>query len=959
MSEQPHKLYLIDGHALAYRQYFAPGTAHLATAQGEPTNATLGFARTLLDLLSAEHAPEFLAVVFDQGLSGREIMYQEYKSTRAKMEDSLVIQMERIREVVQAFNIPILEKDGYEADDVIGSAARQAVPLGVDVHIITGDHDLVQLVNDHVRVELPGVRGGDAKIFDEAGVRERFGISPAQIPDYKGLIGDNSDNIPGVTGIGEKTAPGLLQRYGTLENLYEHLGEIKGATRTRLEGGRDSAFLSKQLATIKTDIPLTLELEKCAAHDYDPQKAAKLFRALEFNSLLRRLEKLRPEAFEPKPETADSSTASDVSGETHTTGEQSAFESQIEIDAIPAHEVVRTVIVDTEEVLAEMLSALALAEGIAFDTETNALDQTRAGLVGISLAGNGDVAYYIPVGHMAPDAGTLLAGEPPRQLPLERVIEALRPLMTDPAKPKYAHNAAYDLNVLRRYGLDVTPITFDTLIADYLARPEGRRGLKELARTRLGIAMTKIEELIGKGKNQLSMAQVPVEMVAPYAAADAAITCRLVPLTRADLERTNQIELFEALEMPLVPVIVELNMTGARLDLPYITSLGREFAQRLDEIKAEIYKAAGQTFNIGSLKQLNDVLFEKLRLPTKGLRKSQHGWSLDADALETLRPFHPVIGFILDWRSLDKLRSTYVDALPRMVDEEGRVHTTYNQTGSVTGRISSENPNLQNIPVRTEEGRRVRRAFIAAPGNLLLSVDYSQIELRVLAHYSQDEALLDAFRHNQDIHRATAALVSGIPFDQVSKEQRYFAKRVNFGLIYGMGASRLSRESELSREESKKFIEDYFTRLPGVRRYLDGSKQRAYDEGYLETVLGRRRDFSRLKTDLRLGGGDRARMEREAINFPIQGSAADIMKVAMIRLHTRLKAENWRARMILQVHDELVLEVPESDVPATAAVVREVMEGAFHLDAPLRAEANVGMNWADMQPVEEWVAMHS
>jgi DNA polymerase-1 len=938
------RLTLIDGHALAYRQYFALDARHFTTSTGEPTNATYGFARALLDLLESDPPTEYLAVVFDRGMSGRETVYTEYKSTREKMPPDLIVQMERIRELVRAFNIPILEQEGYEADDVIGSVAKQADALGVDVHIITGDRDLLQLVNDHVRVELPAVRGGDARVYDAAAVHSEYGIRPDQFVDYKGLVGDSSDNYPGVKGVGDKTATPLLQQYGTLEGLYANLDQQKGALRTKLETGRADAFLSRQLAAIMTDLPLNVDLADCRTHDYDPAAVDALFQQLEFRSLRNRLRRAVEKADLPSPSAAPAAGSAQ---------QMALFAVEPEAQA-PVAEVVPAVIVDTEQALADLVRALDAASMIAFDTETTGVDQMTSALVGISLAVDGERGYYIPVGHVAPGAGTLLAGEPPRQLPLDAVIEALRPALTDPRKAKVAHNAVYDLVVLRRYGLDVSPVTHDTMIAEWLVRPDSEhKGLKEQARIRFGIHMAHIADLIGKGKHQITMAEVPVERAAPYAAADAAITFRLVAPTRAELEHHSLWKLFNEIEMPLIPVIADLNMTGALLDLPYLESLSREFAARLDEIRTRIYESVGAEFNIGSPKQLNDVFFERLRLPTKGLRKSAHGFSVDADALELLRDYHPAVGLILDWRALDKLKSTYVDALPRQVDASGRVHTSYNQTGTVTGRMSSDSPNLQNIPIRTEEGRRVRRAFIAPPGHHLLGVDYSQVELRILAHYSQDEALLEAFRQDLDIHRATAALVYGIPFDQVTKEQRYFAKRVNFGLMYGMGAQRLARESELSREEAQDFIERYFARLPGVRAYLDGTKVRAREQGYLETLFGRRRDFSRLN-DLRLGGGERARMEREAINMPIQGTAADIIKIAMIRLSERLRAEGWRARMILQVHDELVLEVPDAEITAVAAMVREVMEGAIQLAAPLRADANVGLNWAEMQPVETW-----
>ncbi|MBE2195804.1 MAG: DNA polymerase I [Anaerolinea sp.] len=924
------RLTLIDGHALAYRQYFAMQTGRFTTSKGEPTGAIYGFARTLIDLLSAESPTEYLAVVFDQGMSGREVELPAYKSTRARMDDSLVQQMERIRQLVNAFNIPILELANYEADDVIGSLITPALEAGVEVYIITGDRDLLQLVQEHVIVELPDRTGGGTVLFDNTeSVVAKMGVRPDQVPDLKGLAGDSSDAIPGVKGVGDGTAVPLLNQYGSIESIYEHLGEIPNKTRPKLETGRESAFLSKKMATIMRDLPVKLDLAACAAHDFDPALVDTLFAELEFKSLRARLGKIK--RFEP----TSAETPTSVTSEPLT----------------PAAAVIKTVIVDSPEKLEALVKALNAATIIAFDTETTGVDQSSADLVGISLSVDGETGYYLPVGHTPPDAGTLLEGEPPRQLPLGQVIEAIRPALTNPNIGKACHNAAFDVIMMRRAGIEITPISDDTMIGAWLTQVEGEsKGLKVQARLRFRIEMTEIEELLGKGKKQITMNQVPVEQAAPYAAADAAITYRLVEEVHKELETAGLRRLYDELEMPLVPIIAQMNMTGALLDSAYLRSLSGEFAARLDQIKLKIYESVGREFNIGSPKQLNEIFFEQLKLPTGGLHKSSHGWSVDAEALEILSEHHTAPRLILDWRALEKLKNTYVDALPKQVDSVGRIHTSYNQTGTSTGRISSDSPNLQNIPIRTDEGRRVRRAFIAPPGYYLLSVDYSQVELRILAHYSKDTALIDAFLHDQDIHKATAALVYGVPLEQVTKEQRYFAKRVNFGLMYGMSAFRLARESEMSRTEAQAFVDRYFERLPGVDAYLKRSKELARTQGYLETLFGRRRDFKALQNKT-LSSTDRGRIEREAINMPIQGTAADIIKVAMIRLSKRLPVDLPGTRMILQVHDELVFEVPEDQVKPAAALVREVMEGAYQLDAPLRADANWGQNWAEMQPV--------
>ncbi|HVO43433.1 MAG TPA: DNA polymerase I, partial [Aggregatilineales bacterium] len=705
---------------------------------------------------------------------------------------------------------------------------------------------------------------------------------------------------------------------------------------------------------IMTDIPLTVDLNACVTHDYDRRVVTALFEEVEFRSLLRRFQS----AFEPEtPLVPPDTKTNGKNGKPNGKSPGGTGPLQNALFDMPAHDaanaptapvkaVVRTILVDNDQALADLVGTLDRASAIAFDTETTSADQMRGSLVGISLAVNADEGYYIPVGHTYGD-----------QLPLPRVVEALRPALTDPSKGKWAHNAVFDLIVLRRVGIDIAPITFDTMIAEGMVNPETRRkGLKDMAQDRLGVGMVHIDELIGKGKSQTTMDRVTIDRVAPYAAADAAITYRLVAALRPELERRDLRRLFDEIEMPLIAVIADMDMAGAKLDLPYLDELGKELNARLDQIRDQIYELVGEPFNIGSLKQLNAVLFERRQLPTKGLHKSQHGYSLDAEALDMLleTTHDPVIQLLLDWRSLEKLRGTYVDALVPMVDAEGRIHTEYRQTGSVTGRISSENPNLQNIPVRTEEGRRVRKAFIAPEGYRLLSVDYSQIELRILAHYSNDPFLIDTFLHDQDVHRATAAAVYNIPFDQVTKEQRYFAKRVNFGLMYGMGAARLVRESgEMSKKEAQTFIDEYFKRFTGVKRYFDEQKALAKQQGYLTTLMGRRKEFKILTSDKQPNDrGEYARAEREAINMPIQGSNADIIKKAMIELTARLKAMHSRSRLILQVHDELVLEVPENEVRETAALVCEIMEGVFTLRVPIRADANVGVNWAEMEPVD-------
>jgi DNA polymerase-1 len=933
-------LIMIDGHALAYRQFFALPLGTFSTRDGEPTNATFGFARALLDVLEKDQ-PKYLLVTFDQGLSGRDELFDEYKGTREKMPDELRVQIERIHDLVQAFNIPILEVEGYEADDLLGTLARQAEAQDVDVLIVTGDRDLLQLVTDHTYVRLPPGRWTKTdQLFGPAEFREKYGdLEPPQLVDLKALMGDSSDNIPGVKGIGEKGAIKLIQAYGSLEGVYEHLDNLSKGQRSKLEDGRELAFLSKKLATIKTDAPVTLDLQACVAHDYDRNHVADLFRLLEFRMLADRI-----------PTSGTPAAAPGKPQQMNLFGESPAAEEAARKN--DERSVVDTTIVHDKAGLKALVEVLKQAQMIAFDTETTGTDQMQAELVGIALAVGPESGYYVPVGHTAAGQEALLEDVAIKQLPLQTVIDALRAPLTDPDIPKVGHNAKYDLVMLRRYGIDVAPISFDTMIAEWLSDPASRnKGLKNLAWVRLGVEMTPITELIGTGKNQITMDRVAIDQAAPYAAADATLTLRLVDELRPELEQKKVLSLLNDLELPLLPILADMEMAGIELDSSFLEAMSRELGERLAALEEEIYAESGGygPFNINSPKQLNDVLFGKLQLPTEGISKTTHGFSTSANVLEDLRDRHPIVPLILEHRELTKLKGTYVDALPALVNPAtGRVHTSFNQTGTVTGRVSSDNPNLQNIPVRTETGRQIRRAFVAPAGYKLLAVDYSQVELRVLAHVSGDETLIQAFLDGQDIHRATAAAVNNIPLDQVTYDQRRFAKSVNFGLMYGMGAYRLARDSDLTLAQAEDFIKRYFERFPRVRAYLEETKIRAADQGYLETLLGRRRYFPELQQTGKGRSMARQRAERQAINMPIQGTAADIMKLAMIHVHQKIKAGGHAARMLLQVHDELVIEVADDQLPSVTDLVRTTMEGAYDLKAPLRADASAGQNWLEM-----------
>lgn len=939
----PPTLYLLDGHALAYRTYYALSrgtTTSFTTKAGEPTAGVYGFTSVLLRIYEQEN-PDFLAVAFDTGKTFRDDLFPAYKGTREKMPDDLITQMTRLRQLVDAFSIPRLEVEGYEADDVLGSVARRAAASGMGVKIITGDRDLLQLVDERIIVNLPGKTLSDSKDYRASDVIEYLGVRPDQVVDYKALVGDKSDNIPGVMGVGEKTAITLLKDYDTLDGVYAHLDELSANLRLKLENGRDSAYLSQKLATIITSLEIPLDLEKARPDAFEPRQVESLFRELEFRSLINRLTNLekqygkeapkRPqqqlsflqvEEKSVKPPSALASTSGDISAE--------------------ATGMVQTETIDTPDALAALVQQLQQARMISFDTETTSTNQMLAKLVGISLAVDETKGYYIPVGHQ-PGFGP--------QLPLQDVLNALRGPLTDPHIPKVGHNLKYDFVVLARNGLRVQPLAFDTMIAEWLSNPISRNlGLKNLAWVRLDIKMTQIEELIGKGKDQITMDQVPIQQAAPYAAADAAITMRLVPVLQADLDACNATQLMERIEAPLITVLADMEMAGISLDRDYLGQMSDELARRMGDLEGQVYQIAGEPFNLNSTQQLSRVLFERLRLSPPGRsRKTSSGhYSTSADILEALRGEHQIVDLILEYRELSKLKSTYLDALPLEINPStGRVHTSYSQTGAVTGRLASSEPNLQNIPIRSEIGRRVRRAFIARDGFQLLSVDYSQVELRLAAHMSGDPAMIAAFEAGQDIHAATAAAILGVPIQQVTKDQRRDAKAINFGLIYGMSPFGLTRTTSLTLAEAENFVAAYFKQFPGVKQYLDGMRLLAGKQGYVETLLGRRRYFPGLKDPRNFN--TRNREEREAINAPIQGTAADIMKLAMLHVPPALAQAGLSGKMLLQVHDELVLECPEAEIKPTASIIVDVMENAYKLVVPLRADARSGPNWDELQ----------
>ncbi len=920
------RLYLIDGHALAYRAYFAlsaGGTApaRWITSAGEPTAGVFGFTSILLSLIEKER-PEYLAVAFDTGRTFRDDLYPEYKATREKMPEDLGPQIDRIRQVVHAFGLPILEAEGFEADDVLGTIAKRAAGEGWEVVIITGDRDLLQLVDDRIRIRLAGRSLAEAADYTPDMVREQYGVSPEQFVDYKALVGDKSDNIPGVSGIGEKSAVELLRGHPTLDLIYANLEQVAPRYRTKLEAGRASAELSRTLSAIRCDVPLALDLERCRVGLSRREEVVDLFGQLEFRSLLARLPASASAPAAPGPQMA--MFAEPARGASQPATQTRLVSSEAELDALVAD--------------------MAHAPLIAFDLETTSTDPMRAEAVGIAIAIQEGTGYYIPLRH---------AGGP--NLPEALVVERLRGPLSQAKLPKTGHNVKYDYTMLRRIGVQVAPLSFDSMLAEWLCNPASRNlGLKELAFVRLRVEMTHIEALIGKGAKQITMEGVPAQTAADYAAADADMSLRLVAPLRAELESKGQLALLEELEMPLVPVLADMEMAGVKLDLPYLDGLQARMQADLNAIEVEIHQTVGYAFNINSTQQLADALFGKLGLrPPDRSRKTAAGkFSTAADVLESLRHEHVVVEQVLRHRELSKLLSTYVLALPLEVHPlTGRVHTSYNQCGTVTGRISSSDPNLQNIPTRSDDGRGIRRAFIAEAGHVLVSIDYSQIELRIAAAMAKDAAMTAAFERGEDIHAATAAAVYGVKLEEVTPAMRHHAKAVNFGLLYGQSPYGLTRSTDLTLAEAEAFINAYFERFPGIRSYIEETKRSAAELGYVQTLLGRRRYFPELQPGAHLDVAARNRAEREAINAPIQGTAADLIKRAMIALPQAIARAGLTARMILQVHDELVFECPTAEVRELARAALAVMEGAYPLSVRPRADAKAGNNWEEMEAV--------
>jgi DNA polymerase-1 len=884
---------VVDGTALAYRSHFAFANRPLTTRKGEPTSAVFGFILSLRKILETL-SPDRVAVVFDPpGPTFRHTMYGEYKATRERMSDDLRAQLPWIDRWLDAAGIRRISVPGVEADDVMATLALRAASHGFDARIVSNDKDLAQVVRPGVAVVTMGKATDPPRVLGRDEVVEQYGVPPERIVDLLTLTGDSSDNVPGVPGIGPKTAAKLLAEHGSLERLLEAAPAMKpGKTRDSLLAARETIPLSRTLVTLKTDVDVGVSPEDLARVPESPDALAALYDELEFSSLRREV---------------SAAKRSDVSGYRK---------------------------IDSMEGVRELVERLRSAGRFAFDTETTSIDPMRAELVGLSFCAEAGVAFYLPVAH----ANAV-------NLDWEKARPLLAALLEDERIPKWGQNVKYDLLVLRRHGVRVRGIDFDTMLASYALDPSRRsHSLDELARDRLGIETIPLTSLIGTGKSQILISQAPLDDVVTYAAEDADVALRLRSVLEPEVLALGLEPLLRTIEMPLVHVLADMEEAGVRLDVEFLKSLSTRMAEELAVLEKEAWAAAGLEFNLGSPKQVADLLFNKLGLAAR--RRTKTGLSTDAETLEELADAHPVPRILLRHREVAKLKSTYVDALPALVNPgTGRLHTSYNQAVAATGRLSSSDPNLQNVPVRTWEGREIRKAFIAADErSVLVSCDYSQIELRILAHMAQDEPLLEAFREDVDVHRVTASLVFDVSVDRVTAEQRAQAKTINFGVIYGMGPVNLGRSLGISTKEAAQFIDAYFARYPGVRAFIDRSQEAARRELVVSTLAGRRRPIPEAAS---LDPRTRAFGERIAVNTPIQGTAADILKIAMIRAHDAIAAKRLRGRMILTVHDELVFDVPEEEREELTRLAVESMEGAMRLSVPLKVETGFGKHWSD------------
>jgi DNA polymerase I len=937
------RLFLLDAYALIFRGYYAFIKNPRINSKGMDTSAIMGFMNSLMDVIKREK-PDHLAVAFDKGGSDyRYEMYQEYKAHRDETPEAIKIAVPYIQELLKAMHIPIIEVAGFEADDLIGTIAKQAEKENYQVFMVTPDKDFAQLVSENIFMYKPARMGNDIEIWGIPEVLAKFEIeSPLQVIDFLGMMGDAADNIPGLPGVGEVTAKKLLKEFGSMENLLANTDKLKGAMKDKIEANADKGILSKKLATILLDCPVTFNESDYELSQPDIEKTDALFQELEFRQMKAQFDKLyNPNAVEENTETAQPSKKATVKKTNEDQFDLFGFSDEEDGDVKP-HSYYATL--ETTEHFYQtiqgdlpvklLMQNLMNQTSVCFDTETTGIDALNAQLVGMSFSFEKGKAFYVPF--------------PENQEEAQILADKFKPFFESESIEKIGQNIKYDLKILMHYGVHIKGKLFDTMIAHYLINPDMRHNMDVLSETYLKYSPKSIEDLIGKkGKNQKSMREVALEEIKEYAAEDADVTFQLKQHFSPILDKAETKKLFDEIEIPLIPVLAAMEMEGINLDVNFLKEMSVEMQKEINEFEQKIYETAGSTFNLASPKQLGDILFDKLKIGGAKQKKTKTGqYATGEEVLSYLAKDNAIVSDILDWRQMVKLQSTYIEALPNQVDKKtSRVHTDYMQTVAATGRLSSNNPNLQNIPIRTERGRLIRKAFIARDENYtLLSADYSQIELRIIAALSGEDNMIKAFQDKEDIHRSTAAKVFNVPLEAVTKEQRSNAKTVNFGIIYGVSAFGLSNQTDLSRFESAALIDAYYKTYPKLKSYMQEQVDFARENGYVQTVLGRRRylkDINSANAVVRSGA------ERNAVNAPIQGSAADIIKIAMINIHKKLTEENWKSKMLLQVHDELVFDVHLSEVEKIQPMIKQEMEHAFTLEVPLEVEMGLGKNWLE------------
>ena len=934
------RLFLLDAYALIFRGYYAFIKNPRINSKGMDTSAIMGFTNSLLDVIKRER-PDHLAVCFDKGGSQmRTELFTDYKANRDETPEPISLAVPYIQKILEAMHIPVVVKEGYEADDIIGTLAKQAEKEGYQVFMVTPDKDFAQLVSENIFMYRPARMGNGIEIWGIPEVQKKFEIErPEQVIDYLGMMGDAVDNIPGLPGVGDKTAKKFLKTYGSMEALLENAHEIKGKLGEKIQAHKEQGVLSKELATILLDVPVTFEAEDYALSEPDQSKVSVLFEELEFRRMAENFKKIFSIQEETPSEEGEKTKESVRQQEGQQfdlfaapgSGNSSESDSSQRKNLTAQEHFYQ--LVATEKARELMLHKLLQQTQVCFDTETTSLNALEAELVGIAFSWTAEQGYYLAL--------------PEDRNEVEKLLAPFNVFFEHPEIEKIGHNLKYDLKVLRNYGIVVQAPLFDTMVAHYLVNPDMRHNIDILAETYLNYSPQPITDLIGKkGKNQGSMRDVPLEQQTEYAVEDADITLQLKQHFEKEMAAADTLSLYKKVELPLVEVLTDMECEGINLDTDFLGELSKGLSSDIQKLEKAIFEAAGETFNLASPKQLGPILFEKLKLVDKPKKTKTGQYSTAEDVLSYLAKDHPIVSDILDWRSLQKLQNTYVDALPKEINPKtGRVHTIYNQAVAATGRLSSNNPNLQNIPIRTERGQQVRKAFIPRDENhVLMAADYSQIELRIIAALSKDEGMVSAFQNNEDIHAATAAKVFGVPLEEVTREQRSNAKTVNFGIIYGVSAFGLSQQTNLNRAESKELIETYYATYPKLREYIQDQIDFARDHGYVATVLGRRRYLKDINSQNAIVRGA---AERNAVNAPIQGSAADIIKLAMIAIQKRLRQEKWNSKMLLQVHDELVFDVPKSEVDTLKTMVKTEMENAFQLEVPLVVDIGMGSHWLE------------